>query len=307
MGSADDLFIFGSRSDSSSKDTTTSGYHPEDWTPEEIAFVASKENLASLYERGKMKYSPEEIIERGYSSAYFTSEEYSTFVEEWHAEKLAENQELIDAGVPEYTLDPTPWDDEITTWDQKQMTLLQTAYEEEQTKIAELEARKEASRAAREAATEQRAINLERIEELATLRGQSEELAIEDVRDYINETSQQLKLRGITPAFTEETREELIQSRFTEYWSQENEQQLMDLAGEYIGENIMNEAADLPTISDRVWRRGDIEIKPVSEIVETTEETSAITTTMLESVPTSIKSLLEEENELLGTTTLLGS
>lgn len=259
------------------------------WSPIERAYVESKPDLLAAYDAGLIPYSPSGYFndyKPDYTSggallspyagtsapwwAYFEGDklaDFEAFGAEWEQGLIDSYNEMVEAGIPRSQLDPTPLDEIITPSDQDLMNqyLLEEEAAEQQRIADELEAER--------VAAEQAAINadIERIYELAGLRSQSETLATADVDEYIANASQYLTMRGVVPGFTDDVREDLITNRFTEYWSVENEQQLMDLAGKYVDGGY-----DLPTISDRVWSRGGQTITPINNIVQSNQTTNPV-------------------------------
>lgn len=214
-------------------------------------------------------------------------------IEAEHQQMLEARDELIAGGIPAYTLDPTPWD-EITTADQSIMNQLQVDYVTEQKRLEEEAA------AAAEALAKEEAIqaDIDTMTELASLRNESETLATADVDEYILEKTQAMKLRGITPPFNDAVRDQLINTRFAEYWSTANEEQLRNLMSIYGAEY------GYPDITDRVLGGS------VTSLLDTTTEEEIENTAALVGTATDAtlltKQLLLDELEVLGAETLLG-
>jgi hypothetical protein len=284
------------------------------WEAWERAYVAAHPSLVSAYDTGKIKWSPEEIFYgegkiNAWSKAGGTiyESEYAKWVEDWKANQLAANYALIEAGVPAYTLDPTPWDD-LTVEDLAEQELLKQEYDVKYLAEQEALAAAEAAEAAAEAealAQAQMEYDLEQIDQLAEYRMQSETLATTDVNQYVAELTEQYKLRGVTPGFTEDIVESLVNERFTEYWSQENEETLMGLLDTYISTGV-----DLPTISPRTWSSGGVTITNPT-VRDTLGSNVGVqigeTTTFLGGGNATAKVVEEEEEEPVSAPILSGS
>lgn len=284
----------------SSKDSNLSQIDYSTWSSDDLAFVKAHENILTMYQSGNLRASPTEFYGGNLATLAektfgVSKTDYESWIEQRHSALLAEQQPILDVAsyTGDYSMyDPTPWDNELSASDlawQSEQTATWLG-EQEAIAIAEREVEIEAAR------LEQEGIDLEEFTNLASLRGQSEVLAQEDVKEYIAETSQQLKLRGVTPSFTDEQQEELVQGRFTEYWSQENETRLMELATQFQGRTDL----DLPTISERVWSKGDTTIEQVDYMTPSTETAATGQAVLLE------QALLDAEEEVLGQISLLG-
>lgn len=320
------------------------GYYHDytQWTAAERDYVTNNPDLQAAYDAGYITYSPSQLAEKsemilgvdpinvgGLASQImgFTKYDYEALqktgltaetwanyeasytkeqgaiqagIEATHQQMLAEQQALIEAGIPAYTLDPTPWD-ETTEADRTEMQKLQVEYAAEQARLEE-EARLAEEEAAAEAAIQ---ADLGTMTELAALRNQSETLATADVDEYIAEKTQQMKLRGITSPFTGEVREDLINTRFAEYWSTQNEQRLQELISQYsteygypeISERVLGAAAEslLPTTTTQATTTQVSDTDLVGALIGEASEATLLT-----------QSFLEEDIELLGSPTLLG-
>lgn len=151
------------------------------------------------------------------------------------------------SGIPGGTTDAT------TTTDTTSETDYATAFQDAITSWQETLAQQEADAAATaeaNAAAAQQAYDVEQISNLATLRSQSEDLAIADAQQYMLRLEEQFRLRGVTAGFEEGFLEDTINQRFTEYWTAENENTLMGLVNQYMGQVTM------PEVSSRVWSSG---------------------------------------------------
>ena len=248
------------------------------WNPWEVDYLASIPELAEVYEAGGLDISMDNLfnmtefvstdleskmLDYGYfdwtmytNRAHLatdvlglTTEDYEQYVADWQYEALAGNRELIEAGYPEYLLDPTPWDNTLTESDIATQAQLEVDYQAvvaaEEAAAAETAAA-EALAAEEEAALLQQEEDLETINELAGYRSQSEQLAYEDIGSYVDKTIQYYKLRGVRAEFDEATVENLVTSRMEDYWSEENETLLSDLMGKYAGTDL-----ELPELSNR--------------------------------------------------------
>ena len=258
----------------------------------------------SIANRGFTKYDMQAMQQLGLTSESWAEWESNYFavqeeeIEEEHQPMLDLREDLIELGVPAYTLDPTPWD-EITVEDTTQMLELQVDYEQAQKDEAEAEAEAEALIQS----------DLSTMTELASLRKESEVLATADVDEYIAEKTEFLSLRGITSPFTSTVRNELIDTRFAEYWSTDNEQRLHELISQY-GSDY-----GYPEISNRVLGAASESLIPttttsstVSSTPSDTELIAAVTAGGASTTSTLLTSALleDEELEVLGASTLLG-
>lgn len=208
---------------------------------------------------------------------------------EWKQDYMDTYNQMIALGYKKSELDPTPWDEETAADKElRQQYLLDELATAEQEALAEserLQAEEEA--AAQAAAQVQIDTDIDTMNKLASLRFNSETLATADVDEYIAKTSEYLKLRGVVPGFTDEVREELITSRFTDYWSQENEQNLVDLMTKYQG------STELPDVSERVWSKGGRTLTPPSTLLTTVQTVLASSGN---STVASLLSIYEEED-----------
>lgn len=299
------------------------------WLPEERAFVLDNPNISSAYDAGKLPLSPKAMIyaladmselqqavaegdvtkeqfeqiifghaigstrEVWRKREYFegqSPETFKTFTAEWKQGLMEDYERQVALGINRSELDPTPWDD-ITSEDTEIMEgYLIEEMEAARAEQEEAQRQAEADLEAQRIAAEQAAIqtDIDTMYELAGLRSRSEQLATMDVQEYVANTSQYLQLRGVEPGFSEDVVEGLITNRFTEYWSLENEEKLMELASQYAGGEY-----ELPTISNRVWAKGDVTVPQVPDILESVDEN---TLTSL-SIPMSVNLLSEEEDE----------
>lgn len=280
----------------------------ESWSVAERDFVKSNSRLMELYDSGSIPYSPstylwdENILFQPLAEAGLTRSAYNDFYEQWHGDWMQYNEDLLASGVLPYQIDPTPWD-ELTASDVAYQARRKSRYDTDTAAAAAEQEKQDAADAAETARLEQMDVDFETITELADLRGQSEVLAEADVNEYIAETTEYLKLRGVSAGFSEEKREELMSSRFTEYWSMENEQNLQDLAAKYVDTDYAEQGYELPKVSNRVWRKGSEEITPVPELL-TPEE--AVEDTVTPAGRTSLLSLLGiDEEETLASSILL--
>lgn len=234
------------------------------WDPWDVAFAASVPELAKMYDAGQLKWSPSELMYEPESvetegltiedylkdmlrqELGINKQDYYSFIGQWRTDQRAVNEFMIETGQAErYQLDPTPWD-ELTASDVEYQKVWYDIYEREKAREEENIASRQEYEDAEAARIAQEEEDIATIGELAELRGTSETLAIEDVDEYIDTTTQRLKLRGVGTGFTSEVREQLINERMSEYWSEENETLLTDLLNQYADSDY-----ELPTLSGR--------------------------------------------------------
>lgn len=179
---------------------------------------------------------------------------------------------LFDSGISVGPADATATTD---TTDTTSETDYATAFQDAITSWQETLAQQEADAAATaeaNAAAAQQAYDVEQISNLATLRSQSEDLATSDAQQYMLRLEEQFRLRGVTAGFEEGFLEDTINQRFTEYWTAENENTLMSLVNQYMGQVTM------PEISSRVWSSGGTTIENPFNVDLTDQIVSALPT-----------------------------
>lgn len=297
------------------------------WEPWDIDFAASIEGLLDSYDNGLFPLSPEylvntsllrEELETGNYSQMekafiafrsmdlrtqlnLSQAKYDKFVKDWKWDNSANERFRVESGlIPEYKADPTPWDGIITDDDVIEQRRLFEIWKKDQAKQEKIDAATDWSTGLaenKEAYIDQAEKDIEAFRTLNDLKAKSKELASGDIDKFISTMSQRMKLRGAIPNFSDSTRQQLIDERFNEYWSVENEQMFNDLQEKlWYVDDIDSTEIHIPTpgLTDRnaPW----FNIDPLPE-EENTEDVGLVT-----GLPPVSKMLAGQNISSLGTT-----
>ena len=229
----------------------SSRYNTSPWTQ------ASQYDIYNRWDQFNVQYAEEQAAEQARIQAYIDEQAalQASGVPAWEIDPTPEDAEITTADkVQQMTqkqehlqtlLEQEP---EVTTGHDIQQPNVTGPGPEESERVAPPTAKppevwrndrgetreEEAARLAQEEAAliRQRQLEGEQQElgELWGYRSQSEALAKRDVYGYLLDTSTEMALRGVKSPFTKEYQQDMLERRFGEYWSEENEARMMQLA-----------------------------------------------------------------------------